>query len=266
MSDAAFREAQLALFASSVLKQAKWNALREAAGDTSDLDALDLGADNGVISWLFRSQGGRWTSADLTDQTVEAIRRMVEDRVVRLTGPQLPFEDEAFDLIVVVDLLEHLDDDRALLAEIGRCLRPGGRAVLNVPHLKPRALLPRVRHAIGLTDEWHGHVHPGYTTEALEAMLPRSLRLVRARTYSRTFAHTLDTALNAVFLRKSRGRAQSTAKGMVVTGDAVGARDSRALQRLVPAMRAFTALDRLLPWSGYMLLAELSRVPSSTSR
>ena len=153
MSDAAFREAQLALFASSVLKQAKWNALREAAGDTSDLDALDLGADNVVISLLFRSQGGRWTSADLTDQTVEAIRRMVEDRVVRLTGPQLPFEDEAFDLIVVVDLLEHLDDDRALLAEIGRCLRPGGRAVLNVPHLKPRALLPRVRHAIGLTDE-----------------------------------------------------------------------------------------------------------------
>jgi SAM-dependent methyltransferase len=266
MSDAAFREAQLALFESSVLKQAKWNALRDAVGETHGVHALDLGSDNGVISWMFRRQGGTWTSADLTDETVRAIRRMVGDHVVRLTDARLPFEDGAFDRIVVVDLLEHLEDDRRLLLEISRCLRPGGRAVLNLPHLKPRALLPRVRHAIGLTDQWHGHVHAGYTAPSLATMLPSELRLTRARTYSGTFSHVLDTALNAVFLRKSRGRARSTAKGTVVTGDAVAAKDARALRRLVPAMRAFTALDRLLPWSGYMLLVELVREPSSTSR
>lgn len=261
-----FRAAQLALFQGSVLKQAKWRALRGAAGDTRELDALDLGADNGVISLMFRRGGGRWTSADLTDETARAIRRMVGERVVRLGDARLPFHDAAFDLVIVVDLLEHLEDDRGLLAEIARCLRPGGRAVVNVPHLKPWALLPRVRHAIGLTDVWHGHRHPGYTRASLAAMLPPELRMTSARTYSRSFSHLLDTALNAAFLWKSRGRAVSTAKGMVVMGDAVGAGGAATLQRLAPAMRAFTALDRLLPWSGYMLLAELDRVPSRMDR
>lgn len=261
-----FRQAQLALFESSVLKQAKWSALAEWAGDPRGLEALDLGADNGVISWLFRQRGGRWSSADLTAQTVDAIRRMVGERVFMLTDHQLPFADGAFDLIVVVDLLEHVDDDRGLLAEIARCLSPRGRAVLNVPHHKPHALIPRLRHALGLTDRWHGHRHSGYTSASLAAMLPPGLRLTRTRTYSASFSHALDTALNAVFVHKTRGRLVSTAKGMVVTGDAVGEKNARALQRMVPLMRAFTSLDRILPWSGYMLLAEVGRDPSSTVR
>jgi SAM-dependent methyltransferase len=257
----AFRRSQLALFQASVLKQAKWRALSEAVGPTAGLDALDLGSDNGVISWLFRQRGGRWASADLTDETVAAIRAMVGENVYRLTGPALPFPDATFDRVVVVDLLEHLDDDRGLLAEIARCLRPGGRAVLNVPHRKRWGVLPPLRHALGLTDAWHGHRHAGYTRADLAAMLPAGLALRGARSYSRFFSHLLDTALNWAFLRKSGGRARSTAKGMVVTGHQVDAGGARALGRLYPAMRAFAALDALVPFTrGYMLLAELDRV------
>ena len=257
---AAFRASQLALFGASVLKQAKWRALREAAGSSAGLDALDLGSDNGVISHLFRQAGGRWTSADLTDETVTAIRAMVGERVHRLSGAALPFPDAAFDLVVVVDLLEHVADDRALLAEIARCLRPGGRAVLNVPNLTPRALLPKLRHAIGLTDAWHGHLHAGYDRQSLAALLPPTLRVTGARSYSRFFSQLLDTALNWAFLRKARGRAVSTAKGMVVTGSAVDARSLATLRRVYPLMRAFTALDALLPLSrGYFSTYQLEK-------
>jgi SAM-dependent methyltransferase len=258
--DAAIRERQLALFRGSVLKQAKWRALRRAAGPVGDVDALDLGADNGVISWLFRREGGRWTSADLTDETVESIRAMVGERVVRLAeDATLPFADEAFDLVVVIDLLEHLDDDRRLLAELARCTRPGGRVVLNVPHDRPRALLRRVRDALGLTDAWHGHRHAGYTARSLTTLLPPALRLRASATYSRFFSHALDTALNWAYLRGSRGRVRSTAKGMVVLGGA--GQGGQALRLLYPAMRAFAALDALLPFArGYMLLATLERI------
>jgi len=177
----------------------------------------------------------------------------------------LPFADARFDLIVVVDLLEHLDDDRRLLAELARCTRAGGRVVLNVPHAKPRALLRPVRNALGLTDAWHGHRHAGYTTQTLAALLPPTLRAREMVTYSRFFSHALDTALNWAYLRGSRGRARSTAKGMVVAGGA-GA-GGRALRAAFPVMRAFAALDALLPWtSGYMLLATLERVPSVSTR
>ena len=57
-ADDAFREVQLARFRVSVLKQAKWRELSRAAGDTRGKRALDLGTDNGVISLLFREQGG----------------------------------------------------------------------------------------------------------------------------------------------------------------------------------------------------------------
>lgn len=255
-ADARFRAAQLALFRASVLKQAKWRELSAAVGPTAGLDALDLGADNGVISWLFRQQGGRWTSADLTDETASAIRAMVGERVHRLCDASLPFPDAAFDRVVVIDLLEHVADDGRLLSEIARCLRPGGRAVLHVPHHKRWALLPPMRHALGLTDEWHGHLRPGYDRASLERLLPAQLRLVHARTYSRVFSHLLDTALNWTYLRSTRGRAVRTPKGTVVTGSSVSGGSSRALGALYPAMRAFVALDALVPWTrGYMLVA-----------
>lgn len=263
--DAAFRARQLTLFRSSVLKQAKWRELARAVDGHAPARALDLGSDNGVISHLLRELGGEWTSADLTDETVDAIRRMVGDRVERLTGPVLPWPDESFDLIVVVDLLEHVEDDATLARELARCLRPAGRLVLNVPHAKRGAVLPPVRHALGLTDAWHGHVRPGYTAASLRALLPAELRVRTVRTYSRFFSHLLDTALNWAYLRGTRGRARSTAKGMVVTGDShgMGGGGGRALRLAYPAMRAFAALDALLPWArGYMLLAVAEKVPS----
>ena len=260
----AFREAQLALFDASVLKQAKWRAISSAVGDTGSLQALDLGSDNGVISWLLRRRGGRWTSADLTDETVAAISAMTGEPARRLDGAELPFPDSSFDLIVVIDLLEHVDDDRRLLHEISRCLRPGGRAVLHVPTAKRWGLLPPVRHAMGLTDAWHGHLHSGYDRRALLRLAPPELRLVSLRTYSRFFSHLLDTALNLAFLRRSGGRARSTAKGVVVTGHDIDRGDLGTLRRAYPALRAFAALDVLLPWTrGYMSIVQLLKVPST---
>ena len=263
-ADDRYREVQLSLFNASVLKQGKWRALDAAIGEAPVGRALDLGADNGVISWLLRQRGGTWSSADLTPETVKAIGTMVGEPVALLTGPSLPYADAEFDTIVVVDLLEHLHDDRALLSEIARCLRPGGRVIMSIPTAKPLGLLPPIRHAIGLTDAWHGHVHAGYDRRTLRELLPATLRLERLTTYSRFFSHLLDTALNWVYLRRSRGRARSTAKGMVVTADGIDGKSLAMLRRAYPVMRTFAALDALLPWTrGYMSVAQLVRAPSS---
>jgi SAM-dependent methyltransferase len=45
----------------------------------------------------------------------------------------VPFKDDAFDLIVCVHVLEHVGDDRAAMREMVRVLRPGGVALLLVP-------------------------------------------------------------------------------------------------------------------------------------
>jgi SAM-dependent methyltransferase len=56
----------------------------------------------------------------------------------RLRGDagRLPFADHSFDLVVALDVLEHLDDDAAAARELWRVLRPGGVVVIFVPALR----------------------------------------------------------------------------------------------------------------------------------
>ncbi|MEP7065095.1 MAG: class I SAM-dependent methyltransferase [Gemmatimonadota bacterium] len=263
-ADIPYREIQLARFRVSVLKQAKWRELSRATGETRGKRALDLGTDNGVISLLFRAKGGSWTSADLTAHATRAIERTLGETVHEIRDGRLPYADASFDLIVVADMLEHVEDDRALLAEIARCLAVGGRAILNVPRLKPLGVLHPLRRAIGLTDAWHGHLHRGYDARALRHLLPSTLRLLSTHEYVRFFSYALDTSLNAKSGRAKNGAVTRTAKGTVSTTASDEKPVSRVVKLVYPLMRSFASLDTLLPFThGYMLVATLERTPGA---
>ncbi len=45
----------------------------------------------------------------------------------------LPFADGHFDLVAAFDVIEHVEDDRRVFAELTRVLRPGGRLIFSVP-------------------------------------------------------------------------------------------------------------------------------------
>lgn len=253
----------LRLFAKSVLKQAKWRQIDSLVGETAGKRALDLGADNGVISHLLREKGGSWASADLDPTAVVEIRALVESDVHLTDGQSLPFADATFDLVVIIDMLEHMTDDNTLVDEIHRVLRPGGRLIVNVPHVKRFSALRRLRLVLGLTDEWHGHVRPGYTRRELERLLADRFAIRTQRTYNRFFSELLDIALNYAYTRKSGGNEPETAKGTVVTGQDVAKHDKlfRLYSFLYPFMRCFTMLDHLAaPVAGYSLIIAADRV------
>jgi len=69
----------------------------------------------------------------------EAVRRLGQHPNVRLicgdaTAADAPKpNDEAFDTVVLLDVLEHIEDDVALLAGLGARLGPGGHLILKVP-------------------------------------------------------------------------------------------------------------------------------------
>lgn len=48
----------------------------------------------------------------------------------------LPLRDDSVDLIIGTGLLEHVGDHRAVLEEVARVLRPGGRAHMEMPFLQ----------------------------------------------------------------------------------------------------------------------------------
>lgn len=60
--------------------------------------------------------------------------------VVRGSGYELPFADASFDCVIISEVLEHLHDDDAAIAEISRVLKPGGLLAVSVPRQGPETL------------------------------------------------------------------------------------------------------------------------------
>jgi SAM-dependent methyltransferase len=254
----------IALFNKSVLKQAKFRQIVSRLGDPTGKRGLDIGADNGVISYLLRQRGGHWHSADLDERAVQSIRQLVSTNVHRIDGGRTPFDDAAFDQIVIVDFLEHIPDDRGFARELARITRPGGQIIINVPHLKPGSLLNRVRHAIGLTDEWHGHLRPGYSLEGLRQLLGSAFEIEESATYSGAFSELIDTALNGLYLKMQRqqGAGDQSSKGTVITvGDLRKHRKQFVLlSALYPVLWAVAKLDGLLFYTpGFKLIVSARR-------
>jgi SAM-dependent methyltransferase len=263
--DASTSQWAVTLFRRSVLKQAKYRRVLELMDDPAGKTNLDIGADNGVISYLLRQLGGEWYSADLDPSAVASIRSLVQENVCQLDGRTAPFPDRSFDQVIVVDLLEHLPDDRGFIGELARILKPGGTLMVNVPHLKPRSLLNRFRHRIGLTDEWHGHVRPGYSLADLQRLLEPEFLIERVITYSRSFSELIDTGLNGVYLalKGSQRDSAPSSKGTVLTRSDVERmkKEFWVLTALYPALWSVAHLDALLPFqAGYKLMVRAKAV------
>jgi SAM-dependent methyltransferase len=243
----------LKLFSKSPLKRDKVAALLGALGPVEGRRCLDLGSDNGVVSLLLRRQGGDWASGDLTEETVDAIRGLVQTDVHLVREDRLPFADAEFDLVVVADMMEHVEQEAAFVRELARILKPGARLVVNTPHARNTALR-RFRLSLGQTDEKHGHLRPGYTRESLTALLGPAFDVVDSSTYTKAFSETVDTAMQ--WGLESLGK-KGSKKGVVVTGGDLNrhAKLFTAYSAIFPFVWAFSRLDALLPFNdGYRLL------------
>jgi SAM-dependent methyltransferase len=257
------------LFRKSVLKQRKFHEITTLLGEADQLHCLDIGSDNGVISYLLRQRGGSWKSADLDEKAVCSIRDLVGDEVFQIDGRRTPFGNDEFDRVVIVDFLEHIQTDGEFVDELFRIIKPGGEVIINVPHVKP-GLLRTLRLAIGQTDEKHGHVRPGYTVDGLTALLTDKFMVTAYQTYSKFFSECIDTLITFGFSLLKKGEAASQ-KGLLVTGDDLRRHQKtfRMYSLIYPFVWSFAQLDRLLlSSSGYMLLvkAKINKQPASTPR
>lgn len=99
---------------------------------------LDIGCGPGVLVNGLLDQGHEVWGVDFAPAMIETCRTAFvgEPRAHFAVAAieALPFEDETFDVITCLGVVEYLDDDRAALRELHRVLRHGGLAVITCPH------------------------------------------------------------------------------------------------------------------------------------
>jgi SAM-dependent methyltransferase len=93
---------------------------------------LDVGCGTGATASALR-RFGRVVGLDFSPLALSCCQRRGLDAVVHGRAESIPLRDGCVDAIVATDILEHLDDDTAALAEFYRVLKPGGHAVVTVP-------------------------------------------------------------------------------------------------------------------------------------
>jgi SAM-dependent methyltransferase len=92
---------------------------------------LDVGCGTGATTVALR----RFGSVSGLDMGLAALRHARARGLPVACGSaeRLPLDDGRLDVIVALDVLEHLEDDRRALREILRALRPGGVLLVTVP-------------------------------------------------------------------------------------------------------------------------------------
>jgi SAM-dependent methyltransferase len=141
-----------------------------------DLQILDVGCGTG-LNMEYLDRYGDVTGVDLSPVSLSFCRERGREKVVLAPVENLPFEDDFFDLVTALDVMEHLDDDDAGFREIYRVLKPGGRAVV---------LVPAYRFLWSLQDEVSNHKRR-YVASHLSAVILRAGLLVDRLTYANTF-------------------------------------------------------------------------------
>lgn len=93
---------------------------------------LDLGAGAGIVEQMnFKGLAARVCGVDLDPRVVDN-PMLDEGRVADAGG--IPHEDACFDLVFADNVMEHIAEPAAVLAEVKRVLKPGWRFLFKTPN------------------------------------------------------------------------------------------------------------------------------------
>jgi 2-polyprenyl-6-hydroxyphenyl methylase / 3-demethylubiquinone-9 3-methyltransferase len=146
---------------------------------------LDVGCGAGLLAPHLAGRGYRHVGVDLS---ATAVVQAADHGVIAVRGDvtRLPFRDEAFDVVVAGEILEHVKDFPTVIAESCRVLRLGGTLVIDT-----------------IADSWWGRFSSITVAERMPAGPPprlhdSSLFIDRDRLHAEAARHGVRLELNGL--------------------------------------------------------------------
>ncbi len=190
---------------------------------------LDIGCGGGLLTFDLAREGWTCTGLDVDDGVLNVGRkRDLKKEISWVVGSaeKLPFADKEFDVVCIIDVLEHIFDPRQALKEAVRVLKPGGTLLF---HTFNRTFMSWLFAAKGLDwfikdsqdhiHDWNLFIDPKVLTvwlkdmnvkiERMEGLHPRIwtkafFRLLLTRRVPKDFSFKIGGGLNMGYLGCAR--------------------------------------------------------------
>ena len=100
----------------------------------SNIKCLDVGCSSGKISGFLRQFGKTYSFDMIFDSLQDCFKKNCS--VLQADATRIPFKDESFDVVTLLDVSEHVDNDYVLFSEVYRVCKSSAVIFVNVPAYK----------------------------------------------------------------------------------------------------------------------------------
>ncbi|WP_300365140.1 class I SAM-dependent methyltransferase [Brachyspira sp.] len=147
-------------FFDKFLGEYRFNMVKPSIIKYENCKLLDVGCGTeckllkGIEKYIDFGIGIDFKPPELKTNKLETIKLTLENK--------LPFEDESFDIVTMLAVLEHLSYADDILKEINRVLKPGGRLILTVPSKIAKPILEFMAYNLKIIDRVEIEDHKKY--------------------------------------------------------------------------------------------------------
>lgn len=186
------------LFKRSIRRPRKSERLLNLTGSANNLQCLEISAGDGILSQSLRALGGSWKTMVATQEAADSLAHTLNEPSEVITEALLPFAENSFDRVVIVDALKSIDNDMQLIQECHRVLKNDGWVIISEERRCVFSLVPLLRRLLGISPVAEGHKRNGYQSNELFNILRDGFDVPELACYSNSLLETLSALCTAI--------------------------------------------------------------------